>query len=86
MMKTIGARTPLFWSRWPGRRGVRRLEPLHSKNTWRLCKTYGRHIGAPELKPHDLRHRVAMEAPAGHEPLFELRRAFACVVGRLGRV
>ena len=34
--------------------------PLLGKNIWRLCKTYGRHIGAPELKPHDLRHGVAM--------------------------
>jgi hypothetical protein len=24
--------------------------PLLGKNIWRLCKTYGRHIGAPELK------------------------------------
>ena len=26
------------------------------KNIWRLCKVYGRLIGYPELKPHDLRH------------------------------
>jgi hypothetical protein len=45
----ITADTPIFWSRWPGRRGVRRLEPLHGKNIWRLCKTYGRQIGVPEL-------------------------------------
>ena len=27
----------------------------------RLCKVYGRIIDCPALKPHDLRHRVAME-------------------------
>ena len=53
--------TPFFWSRWPGRRGVHRVMPIHGKNIWRLCKTYGRMIGVPELKPHDLRHGVAME-------------------------
>ena len=53
--------TPLFWSRWPTKRGVRRVMPIHGKNIWRLCKTYGRMIGVPELKPHDLRHGVAME-------------------------
>ena len=31
------------------------------KNLWRLCKTYGRIIGYPMLKLHDLRHGVAME-------------------------
>lgn len=31
------------------------------RNIWRLCKTYGRLIGQPRLKPHDLRHGVAME-------------------------
>jgi hypothetical protein len=40
--------TPLFWSRWPGRRGVQRVMPIHGKNIWRLCKTYGRRIGVPE--------------------------------------
>ena len=35
--------------------------PIHGKNIWRLCKTYGRLIGVPELKLHDLRHGVAME-------------------------
>jgi hypothetical protein len=29
---------------------------LTPKNIWRLCKTYGKLIGCPELKPHDLRH------------------------------
>ena len=29
--------TPLFWSRWPGRKGVRQARPLHGKNIWGLC-------------------------------------------------
>ena len=57
--------TPLFWSTWAGRRGVGRVEPIHGKNIWRLCKTYGRLIGGPELKPHDLRHGVAMDQSLG---------------------
>ena len=65
--------TPLFWSRWAGRRGVRRLTPIHGKNIWRLCKTYGRLIGVPELKPHDLRHGVAMEVLEQHHDLEEVR-------------
>ena len=35
--------------------------PIQDKNIWRLCKTYGRLIGVPELRSHDLRHSVAME-------------------------
>ena len=35
--------------------------PIHGKNIWRLCKTYGRMIGVPQLNPHDLRHGAAME-------------------------
>ncbi|PYN44072.1 MAG: hypothetical protein DME00_25635 [Candidatus Rokuibacteriota bacterium] len=69
----ISADTPLFWSQWPGRRGVRRMEPLHGKNIWRLCKTYGRHIGAPELKPHDLRHGAAMEMLEQHHDVEQVR-------------
>jgi len=65
--------TPLFWSRWAGRRGIRRLTPIHGKNIWRLCKTYGRLIGVPELKPHDLRHGVAMEVLEQHHDLEEVR-------------
>jgi site-specific recombinase XerD len=34
---------------------------MTGKNVWRLCKVYGRIIGYPTLKPHDLRHGVAME-------------------------
>jgi site-specific recombinase XerD len=41
--------------------------------TWRLCKTYGRLIGVPELKPHDLRHGVAMEVLEQHHDLEQVR-------------
>ena len=47
--------------------------PLLGKNIWRLCKTYGRHIGAPELKPHDLRHGVAMEMLDQHHDVEQVR-------------
>jgi integrase len=40
---------------------------------WRLCKTYGRLIGVPELKPHDLRHGVAMEVLQQHHDLEQVR-------------
>lgn len=65
--------TPLFWSRWPGRKGIRRVMPIHGKNIWRLCKTYGRIIGVPELKPHDLRHGVAMEVLEQQHDLEQVR-------------
>jgi integrase len=55
----IGPETPLFWSTW-GRRVVGKTRaPMTGKNIWRLCKVYGRIIGYPELKPHDLRHGVS---------------------------
>ena len=56
-----------------GERGARRLMPIQGKNIWRLCKTYGRLIGAPELKPHDLRHGVAMEVLQQHHDLEQVR-------------
>lgn len=65
--------TPLFWSRWPGRHGVRRVMPIQGKSIWRLCKTHGRLIGVPELKPHDLRHGVAMEVLEQHHDLEQVR-------------
>ncbi len=34
---------------------------MTGKNIWRLYRTYGRIIAYPELKPHDLRHGVAVE-------------------------
>ena len=57
----VGPETPLFWSTW-GRGAVGKTRaPMTGKNVWRLCKVHGRLIGCPELKPHDLRHGVAME-------------------------
>lgn len=65
--------TPLFWSSW-GKRAVGRTRaPLTGKNVWRLCKTYGRLIGCPELKPHDLRHGVAVEVLEQRHDLEEVR-------------
>lgn len=65
--------TPLFFSSW-GRRGVGKTRaPMTGKNIWRLCKVYGRLIGYPELKPHDLRHGVAMEVLEQHHDLEEVR-------------
>jgi integrase/recombinase XerC len=65
--------TPLFWSTY-GRRhqGILR-QPMEGKNVWRLCKTYGRLIGYPMLKPHDLRHGVAMEVYEEHHDLEQVR-------------
>jgi hypothetical protein len=34
---------------------------MAGQNIWRLCKFYGRLIGYPELRPHALRHGVAVE-------------------------
>jgi integrase len=50
----------LFWSAWGQRHQGKVRAPMTGKNIWRLCKTYGRLIGQPRLKPHDLRHGVAM--------------------------
>ena len=47
--------------------------PAGGKNIWRLCKVYGRRIGYPQLKPHDLRHGVAMEVLEQHHDLEEVR-------------
>jgi len=47
--------------------------PMGSKNFWRLCKTYGRLIGYPQLRPHDLRHGVAMEVDAQHHDIEQAR-------------
>jgi integrase/recombinase XerC len=65
--------TPLFYSSW-GRRGVGKTRaPMIGKNVWRLCKVYGRLIGCPELKPHDLRHGVAMEVLEQNHDLEQVR-------------
>ena len=46
---------------------------MTGKNIWRLCKVYGAKIGHPTLKPHDLRHGVAMEVLGEHGNLEEVR-------------
>jgi site-specific recombinase XerD len=46
---------------------------MTGKNIWRLCKVYGRLIGVPELKPHDLRHGVAMEVLEQEHDLEQVR-------------
>src|SRR5574341_2538742 len=65
--------TPLFWSSWGRARQGRVCMPMGGKNIWRLCKTYGRLIGYPMLKPHDLRHGVAMELLEQHHDLEAVR-------------
>ena len=50
---------------------------MTGKNIWRLCKVYGRIIGYPELKPHDLRHGVAMEVLEQHHDLEQAAAAEA---------
>jgi len=72
-VETVAPETPLFWSTW-GRRVVGKTRaPMIGKNIWRLCKVYGRIIGYPELKPHDLRHGVAMEVLEQHHDLEQVR-------------
>jgi site-specific recombinase XerD len=46
---------------------------MTGKNIWRLCKTYFRIIGYSLLKPHDLRHGVAMEILEQHHDLEAVR-------------
>ena len=65
--------TPLFWSSWGRRHHGKVREPMTGQNIWRLCKVYGRMIGYPELKPHDLRHGVAMEVYTKHRDLEQVR-------------
>jgi len=70
---SIARRRPLFWSTW-GRKAVGKIrQPMTGKNVWRLCKVYGRRIGYPTLKPHDLRHGVAMEVLGQRNNLEEVR-------------
>ncbi len=49
------------------------MQPMNGKNLWRLTEFYGRLIGVPELKPHDLRHGVAMEVYGEHGDLEKVR-------------
>ena len=65
--------TPLFWSAWGLRHKGKVRRPMTVKNIWRLCKVYGRTLGVPELKPHDLRHGVAMEVYGQHHDLEQVR-------------
>jgi integrase/recombinase XerC len=65
--------TPLFWSTFGQRRQGLVRRPMEGKNIWRLCKTYGRIIGYPMLKPHDLRHGVGMEVYEQHHDLEQVR-------------
>jgi len=70
---TLTADTPIFWSSWGQARRGKVRQPMTGKNLWRLCKTYGRLIGYPQLKPHDLRHGVAMEVYEQHGDLEQVR-------------
>ncbi len=75
----VGPVTPdtfLFWSTWGKRRQGKMSAPMTGKNLWRLCKTYGKAIGYPMLKPHDLRHGVAMEMYEQHQDLEPVRELF----------
>lgn len=65
--------TPLFWSTYGRRHQGMVLQPMKGKNLWRLCKTYGRLISYPMLKPHDIRHGVAMEVYEEHHDLEQVR-------------
>jgi len=65
--------TPLFWSSWGKRQIGRTRAPMTGKNIWLLCKVYGAKIGRPALKPHDLRHGVAMEMLGERGNLEEVR-------------
>ena len=73
MVGEVTPETPLFWSTWGQPGGGLTRRPMHGKNLWRLIKTYGRMIGVPELKPHDLRHGVAMEMYTEHGDLEKVR-------------
>lgn len=72
-MALVTPDTPLFWSTWGRRSGGKTRAPMTGQNIWRLCKVYGRLIGYPMLKPHDLRHGVALEVLAQHHDLEQVR-------------
>jgi site-specific recombinase XerD len=69
----ITPRYAFFWSTWARPRQGKQSKPMSGKNVWRLCKTYGRIIGYPQRKPHDLRHGVAMECYGQHHDLEQVR-------------
>jgi site-specific recombinase XerC len=70
---TVAPETPLFWSMWGRRSGGKTRAPVTGQNVWRLCKVYGRRVGYSMLKPHDLRHGVALEVLEQHHDLEEVR-------------
>lgn len=72
-MEIVTPDTPLFWSTWGRRSGGKTRAPMTGQNIWRLCKVYGRLIDYPMLKPHDLRHGVALEVLEQHHDLEEVR-------------
>src|SRR5713101_5732214 len=72
-LEAVTPDTPLFWSTWGRRSGGKTRAPMTGQNIWRLCKVYGRLIGYPMLKPHDLRHGVALEVLEQHHDLEEVR-------------
>ncbi len=72
-LDTVTPETPLFWSTWGRRSGGKTRAPMTGQNVWRLFKVYGRRIGYPMLKPHDLRHGVALEVLEQHHDLEEVR-------------
>ena len=61
-LAALGTAGP-FWSTWDQRRQGKVHAPMNGKNLWRL----------PMLKPHDLRHGVAMEVLAQHHDLEAVR-------------
>jgi len=72
-MEIVTPDTPLFWSTWGRRSGGKTRAPMTGQNIWRLCKVYGRLIDYPMLKPHDLRHGVALEVLEQHHDLEQVR-------------
>jgi integrase/recombinase XerC len=86
-MEMVTPDTPLFWSSWGRRSGGKTRAPMTGQNIWRLCKVYGRLIGYPMLKPHDLRHGVALEVLEQHHDLEQVRALLGvCPSNDLGPV
>jgi site-specific recombinase XerD len=72
-LESVAAETPLFCSSW-GLQSVGKIcRPMTGKNIRRMSKVYGWQIAAPTLKPHYLRHGVALEVVEGRNDLEELR-------------
>jgi site-specific recombinase XerC len=65
--------TPLFWSTFGRRHRGTVRRPTEGRTSGGSAKTYGRLIGYPMLKPHDLRHGVAMEVYDQHSDLEQVR-------------